>query len=815
MKPRTPVFAIALLSMATLAHEILLMRLFSIIQWHHFAYMIISLALLGYGASGTAVTLLQRPLLRHFPVAFPAAIALFAITATTTFLIVQQLPFNAEELLWDSRQPLWLLVIYLILAIPFFFAASAIALALMRFSDQVGRLYAFDLFGAGLGGLLVIALLFLLLPMSALAAIGLIAAVAAVVAAMELRERRSWITLALLLPLPALAWLSATTPLNISSYKGLSQTMQIMGTELVETRNSPLGLLDVVESHQIPFRDAPGLSLMASSEPPPQVAVFTDGDNMTTITEDRGDPARFTYLDEMPSALPYHLNSIQTALILGAGGGSIVLQAHYHDVGQIDAVELNPQLADLVRGRYGEFSGHLYDRPGIRLFIDEARGFVGTSEQHYDLLQLALIDAFAASSAGLHALNENYLYTVEALQDYLAHVTAKGYLSISRWVRLPPRDNLKLLATAIEALRRAGVANPGEHLAMIRSWQIATLLIKNSPFETSEIERLKKFSKARAFDLVWYPGMVEAEANQYNHLDRPWFHQGARALLSGNADQFLANYKFNLDPASDDRPYFFHFFKWRSLDEIMSLRHSGGMALLEQSYLILVATLVQAIIASAVLILLPLVFLRRTRGNGDSTVKPSRVWVYFFAIGLAFLFIEMSYIQKFILLLHHPVYSVATVMTGFLVFAGAGSLYSQRLAERNQMKHATVYAVIAIIVFGAGLPVLLQIAQPFLLTLSLELKTLATLAVIAPLAFFMGMPFPLAMASLGKTSPQFIPWAWGINGCASVISAVSATLLAMHGGFSLVIALALLLYGIAAFSFPTAKDTDRTVEPVT
>lgn len=802
MKQRPPLVAIALLSLAALAVEILLMRLFSITQWHHFAYMIISLALLGYGASGSFVTLFQRPLEQHFPVAFTTATALFGMTATGAFLLAQRVPFNAEELLWDPLQPWWLLLMYLLLAVPFFFAATAIALALTRFTEAVGKLYAFDLFGAGLGGLFVIGLLFVLMPLDVLGVIGLLSLLATLVAAIELRDRNARITATLLaIPILITSSLTFNDELRLSPYKGLSQTLQIDGSEIVDQRSSPLGLLTSVANNIIPFRHAPGLSLMATTEPPPQIALFTDGDSMTVITQDNGEAAAFSYLDEVPSALPYHLQPLDTVLILGAGGGADALQAKYHGASKISAVELNPQLVDLVSNRFGEFSGHLYAQEGIELHIDEARGFVSSSRQQFDLIQLSLMDAFGASSAGLHALNEHYLYTVEALQTYLDHVTDNGYLSISRWIRLPPRDAPKLFATAVTALREQGSDDPMKQLVLIRNWQIATLLVKNTPFSTSEIEQVKTFTRARAYDLAWYPGMTAAEANHFNQLAEPWFYRAAVALGSDDAAAFIKAYKFNLTPPRDDRPYYFHFFKWDSLAEIFSLRTRGGMALLEQGYLVLVVALVQAVVASLALILLPLRYLRRQTTN-TARISAWRVSVYFFSLGLAFLFVEMSFIQKFILLLHHPLYSVATVMTAFLVFAGVGSWYSQQLTVSKSHRHVMTVAAVAIGLIGLLFLLCFPLLRDTLLALPFAIRLLITLAIIAPLAFFMGMPFPLGLASLGANAKQMIPWAWGINGCASVISAIIATLLAMHWGFSTVIALAVLLYWLAALTFP-------------
>ncbi len=799
---RPPVFSIALLSATALGYEILLMRLFSIIQWHHFAYMIISLALLGYGASGTFIALARERLLRHFETAYWLSLVLFGLSSIACYLAAQRIAFNPEEVLWDWHQGLHLVAIYLLLALPFFFAANGIALALTRHTAAVARIYAADLLGAGLGSLGIITLLFLVFPDTALKLLGALGVGAALVAARELRLpllQRQLPALAgmlIVLALPA-SWLQ----LQVSPYKGLPQMLRISGTQVVAERSSPLGLISVVESTAIPFRHAPGLSLHAA-DIPAQLGLFSDADGMTVVNHNpQAQP--LDYLDQLTSALPYYLTRPQQVLILGAGGGSDIQQALNHGVARVDAVELDPELAALVGHDYAAWSGNIYTRDGVQVQLGDARGFIRHSRQHYDLVQLSMLDAYGASSAGLHALNENYLYTVEALQDYLAHVAAGGYLGISRWIKLPPRDTLKLFATAVQALQARGSRTPGEQLVLIRGWQTSTLLVKNGRFTPEEIVALREFCTARAFDLAWYPGMAVTEANRFNILARPYFFEAATALAGSAAADFIARYKFDITPATDDRPYFGHFFKWEVLPEILALRGQGGLPLLEAGYLVLVATLLQAGVFSIIFILLPLAVLHRSRRTDAATVSRSRVALYFFAIGLAFLFIEIAFMQKFILLLHHPLYAVATVLAAFLVFAGLGSAWTARLqrSKRPPVRQAWI-AVTGIILLGSSYLLLSGTLFEQLMPLPVGLRVGITALLIAPLAFFMGMPFPLGLGRVGDGRPALVPWAWGINGCASVLSAVMATLLAIQFGFSAVVLAALLLYLVAALSFP-------------
>jgi hypothetical protein len=462
-------------------------------------------------------------------------------------------------------------------------------------------------------------------------------------------------------------------------------------------------------------------------------------------------------------------------------------------------VELNPAVARLVEQDFADFSGRPLSRPGVSLHIAEARAFATASRERYDLVQLALLDAFGASSAGLYALAESYLYTVESLRIYLRRLAPGGILSITRWVTLPPRDTLKLFGMAVLALEREGVGQPGQRLVLLRSWRTATLLIKNGDWTDADVQRLKTFAAQRSFDFGWYPGMRPEDADRYNLLDRPYFHEGAIALLGATRDAFIADYKFDIGPATDDRPYFFHFFRWRALPELLRLKGQGGLPLLEWGYPLLVATLLQAALASAALILLPLWALgRRDRGAARQADR-WRVAVYFAAIGLAFMLVEIAFIQKFGLLLGHPLYAIAVVLFAFLLAAGLGSGLSERLLPARLRIALPVLAIATVsAVYAIGLPALL----PVVTALTDAARIAIGVALILPLGLAMGMPFPAGLARVAASAPEFVPWAWGVNACASVIGAIAATLAAVHFGFTAVLLAAILLYVLAVACAP-------------
>lgn len=796
--------SISFISAAVIAYEILLMRLLSIIQWHSFAYMILSLALLGFGTSGTFIACARRWLLDRFIPAFPISAALFGIFTAMSFAIAQRVPFNALEIIWDARQLLYLLSLYLLLFLPFFFAANCIGLAFAKFGDQINRIYLFDLVGAGAGALAIVAALFVAFPHACLRFVGALPFFAAALSCMDrmfgVPKRYAPALVACGIVIPIL-WPRSVIDLRLSEYKSLRMALLVPDTEVVEERSSPLGLVSLVRSPLIPFRQAPGLSLRSKAELPEQMGIFTDGDSLSMVTRYDGDRNAISYLDDLTLALPYHLLSRPSVLVLGAGGGDDVLSALFHDAEEVDAVELNPQVVELARRGDGDFKSEAYGSEGVNLFVEEARGFVTRSEKRYDLIQVALLDSFSASSAGLYALSESYLYTVEALREYIGHLKPEGMLAITRWLKVPPRDSLKMFAMAVGALEGLGVSDPGRRLVLIRSWKTWTMLVKNGDFLPADIDAVRAFCEDRFFDVSYYPGMEAGEANRFSKLDEPYLFEGAMALLGREREDFIDRYKYNIAPATDERPYFFNFFTWGALPEIVGLRGRGGAPLMEWGYPILAATLIQAIAVGFVLIIIPLWVFKR-RGVGYSGW--AAVLVYFCALGLAFMFIEIAFIQRFILFLSHPIYAVAVVLASFLTFAGIGSGLSARLARRlAHGQGSNRRGAIALAVAGiALLAVLYLIVLPNLFShlahLSDAGRIAASVILIAPLAFLMGMPFPLGLACTAEGNPRMVPWAWGINGCASVISPIIATLLAIHLGFTAVVGLAMALYILVA-----------------
>ena len=803
-----PLAAIFVLSATALAYEVLLVRLFSIIHWHHFAFMVISIALLGYGASGSMITVFQRGLLQRYNSVLIFNAIMFGISAVVCFIAVQRMPFNALEILWDTSQWQRLFMSYLLLTLPFFFVANAIALTMARYHDRIALVYGFDLIGAGTGAVAILVLLQFYPPGAVLRVLGVLGIFASLLAIHKLACVGRVLVSTLLALLIAIILFAPDDwfELHLSEFKSLEQVLLINGTKHLQRESNSISQIDVIESTEIPLRNAPGMSMMSPARTPDQLAVFRDGDEMTTI-DHRSGTESLAYQDYLSSALPFHLHPApEKVLVLGSSTGSELLQATLHSAGHIDAVETDTLLTRLITDDYADYFGWDSIRDRIRFHTISPRGYAASTNEKYNIVVTGLPGGSSGGAAGVHALATSYNLTIEALEKYFSLLAPDGLLSITLWTSTPPRDNLRLFATVVEALRDSGVQNPENNIAWIRSWNTATLVIKNGTLTETDRKAVRDFSTARAFDIAWLPDIKEEEVNRYQLLQQPVYFMAAKSLLSASPQDFIDGYKYNIQSVSDNNPYFSNTFKWSSLPELLSISGRGGIAMIGVGYPTLLFTLVQAIIAAIVLILLPLAFIRRNKSPRLSRRK--NIVIYFVSLGLAFLFIELAFIQKFTLILSQPLYAVAVTLCAFLIFSGLGSLYVQHKMVTSSLQIVPQLLTRAVALIGI-ITLLYVIALPyatdFIMAMSEPLRIAAAVLLAAPLAFVMGMPFPLGLAGTRHNDPQLMPWAWGINGCASVLSAILAILLAIEIGFSGVMLSAVLLYALAWMSQPVLE----------
>ncbi len=406
----------------------------------------------------------------------------------------------------------------------------------------------------------------------------------------------------------------------------------------------------------------------------------------------------------------------------------------------------------------------------------------------------------------MHGFGENYMYTVDSFTDILNRLSSTGLVSMTMYLLPPPRQELRLLATWIEALERSQ-KNPSSCLIAIRSWSTISFFIKKSPFSEEDIQRLKNFAEERLFDLVYYPGIKTEEANIHNQCDEPLYHNYTLQLLSpAKRKELYKNYLFQIKPVGDNRPFFFNFFK---LDKLKATYNSFGkkwLPLLQGKFLI-PFLFIQSFTFAFVLILLPIIVFRKM-GDRRKGVFP-KVFLYFSLIGMAFMFVEITLIQKFILFLGHPLYSISIIISSLLLSSGLGSFFSKKILGQNYKKNLKGSLLLC-----AGLITLYLFLLPLLhkefIGLYLPFKIILTFFVIFPLGFFMGFPFPTGIRLLESHQKMLIPWAWATNAFSSVINSISALMIAFWGGYNLVLILAAGGYLLTLLFLGFANHGDET-----
>jgi hypothetical protein len=783
-----------LLSSATLAFEIDLTRLFSVAQFYHFAFMIVSIALLGFGASGTALAVFPG-LQSGDPARRLSTLALATSLSTLlAYLLTNWLPFDSFSIAWDRRQ-LWILLLhYLLLAAPFFFSGLALGFLLSRSPANAGETYAANLFGSAVGCL--IALVFpayvgaegIVTISVALAASGAIIpflrgtgnhkpALLAAAALLCLASADLGLRFASVHRLDPLA-------LRISPYKSLSYALQYPGSEVVHSSWNAFSRVDVVQSAGI--HSVPGLSYRYLEPLPGLDAVFVDGDNLSPIVDTSVSAGLVGYL---PDAAAFYLRPSGKALVLEPRGGLDLLTAVDLTSGRVAAVEANPQIVDLVP---------LYADSRIEVHVESDRSYVRRTRAQYDVIVMSLAESFHPVRSGAYSLAEDYRYTVESFQDAAARLNPGGFLIATRWLQDPPSEDLRLFALAVTTAENNG-GDPRSRLLAFRGFNTATVLLKNGDISAGELSVVREFLATRAFDLTYAPDIRPDDANQYNVLPRPVYYETYRALLdSATRDTFYVAYDYDVRPPRDDRPFFGHYFKWTQARRVLAELGTVWMPFGGAGYFVIIALLGVAVLVAALIILLPVALRRAGKAGAGRKIGVSGL-IYFGLLGFAFMFVELPLMQGFILYLGQPAYAVAAVLFSLLLFSGAGS----RLSAHVRLGSGLIILTLVVV----GLPSALQ--RLFGLTLGLPLSARLGLTglALAPVGFLMGVPFPTGVRVLGSVqqSPPApvsndanVAWVWAVNGAASVVGSILAALLALTYGFSWVLRLGAVCYALAA-----------------
>ena len=778
--------SITLLSVALIAFQLSLIQILSIVQWYHFAYMVISIALMGFGSAGTFISLFRKFLLKKDGTLLPVFIILSGILMAISVLLAQSefIRFDSYRL-FVERIHIWKLAItYFVLFLPFFFGATAIGMIFIKYVKKIGRLYSANMIGSGLGSLTAIGIMWFISPQNLPPFISVFALLAGII--IVPKSLRKSFTMIVFIFFAILSYLYFNpVELHLSEYKDLSKALNNPNTRILKEKNSPYGLIDVVSSPYI--RYAPGLSIKYPGIISPSIGAFDNGNWAGPITMAKKDSIKhFHFYTEY---LPYLIRDRHTVLILNSGTGRQIRFAIDNNADLIDAVEPNKALVNLISNEFVAETDSLFNNRIVRPKNISPRTFLLQTHSKYDLVTLPVTGSFGGSS-GLFSLQEQYLYTKESFSDMFSLLSVNGSICVSTWIDYPYRNSLKILSTISEVLSERHIINPKEYIVAIKNWNTITFLIKNNPLTEFDTHKILEYCHQMNFDPVLLPKIKNSYRNKFNKLQDTLFFSYFDRIISSQRERekLYSEYPFNIRPATDTQPYFSQFLTWKSLPQLSRMFGSGSVPFFEIGYLILYLTFGQIIILSFVLVILPLF---RLKWKGENKV---RTLLYFSGIGIGYMFIEIILIQRFILYFGNVIYAAAAVVCLMLISSGLGSLVSQKISSKpSRVIGIFLIIILSLIIYAFMLSSILRTTIIF----TLPVKIIFAILLITPAAFFMGMPFPLGLRILSEKSENQIPWAWGINGIFSVISTVLAVIVAIELGFVWVMVFAVSAYGLA------------------
>lgn len=782
MNKRLP-WMVFFLSAALLGFQLVLMRMLSYSYWHHYATMVISLALLGFGAAGTFLTVARGFVVKNLALSLVLFSLLCVLGIAAAPWLCSLIPADPYLLVWEPARILSLFALVIAFLLPIFCGATVIGISFILHPERTGILYFANLIGSGAGILLAVVLMSRLEPAALSSAVALIAAPSPLIASSMLEHRRKYGIAGCLLLSGTLLFLPPPS-LPLSQFKSLSRTLLFPDARPTGKAVSPLGVVETVESEAL--RYAPGMSLNYRGSIPSMTGAFVDGEWAGAVIDPR-DSTALAFLRYSTLSFPYCLQRYPRALVIGAGTGTELRFAAMQGTSSVTGIEQNAALLELVARRDD------LEMENTTMVVAEARSFLSQEQTPFDLIIVPILEGFASSSSGAHALFENYLFTVESFRLIIRRLAENGVLVVHGWNTAPPRGSLKTVALLIEALRQEGI-DPRSSLAGIRSWGTFSLLAKKNTLSAQEQEAIRAYADERAFDLFVLPDLRPEEANRFHQLERPLLFEGTLQLLGDQRVQFLDSYLFDVRPPTDDRPYFSHFIRWKHLPRLSEFYTSGQIAFFELGFVLLFVSFLPLLLLGLVFIIFPLV---RVRASLSPSLWASTL-LYFGGIGIGYMMIEILLIQKFILFLGHPVYSVSLVITALLLFSGLGSFSSGFLRHRIHLSLSrAVLAVLLIALFHA---VALPLILPMLFSLDFFLRAVSAVLLIAPLGFVMGLPFPLGLQRTAAVSEPLVPWGWSVNGYSSVIGASFSSVLSMEFGFLWVSLGALFFYACALVS---------------
>ena len=826
---RRTLAAIALVSFASLLLELGLTRLFSVVLFYHFAFLAISVALLGLGAGGV-FAYIRKQWLEHWSVAELGAITSVAnaVLIFAVLEVVLHLPISLELTRANFGK---LTVMYLIAAVPFFFTGLLFSVVFARaHSASINTLYAADLGGGALACIAIVPLLNVIGGPNAI----LFAAVCMTVAAILWADNKRWRTIGAYTAVAFILLIQANHSgklIDIVYAKGMRRDQPWM--EFAKWNALSRVEVDQVGEAKYIVIDADASTAIMNVDPARWDVTKSPGNSDVTLSgrdaerSSNPDKSGYNWKKDLMSAAPAIANVLRPHgkfAIIGPGGGVDVLRAVANGSKDVTAIEINPIIAtDIMRGRYADYSYHLYERPEVHLHVGDGRSFIRNSKEQYDVIQMTLVDTWASTAAGAFALSENNLYTVEAFEEYFQHLKPDGFIAITRWEFKEPREALRVVVQAREALHRLGSGNTSGNFVVISDGKLdedgrpVAVFAKKTHFTEAEVNAIAQHvQRTPSLYVLYVPTAVWSDDCRSGGLhcrpqnDTAWVPAAGHFKEVIHIDDVLQvsrfypeerrviySYGYNITPVYDSNPFFF--FTLKTGDVLKKIINGSGRGMdwrINLGVTVLFMVFAISIVAVLLFLILPLWWTTARVGAAASAGRrqaraPAAPLLYFIFVGLGFILVEIALIQRFVLFLGHPTYALTVVVFLMLLASGAGSFISKRVVSDSARVWVPLVAIaLGIVLYRFALPAIIGagVGLPFALKLAISAGLLI------PLGLLMGMPFPTGLRALAERNDGRVEWAWALNAAASVLGSVSAMIIAIHFGLNVT-----LLCGAAAY----------------
>lgn len=790
-----------LISIATLTSEILFMRIVSLVFFVVVVYAVIGIAMLGFSASGTLLSVFPG-LLQRLEKKLPALALAFALLTPVTYYLATA---PAPLALGKARFLVYILSMSLLMTTHFFLAGLMISFLFTRRIDEINRLYFVNLVGSGIGCFVVMTCIRDLGAEGLILLVALLGGLGAVCFSIGGNRRKTGTAaavfcVAILFLFPRSSSLFDIQPTLYA--KHLAYFFKHQPTAELEYQAwDPVARVDVASAEG---------SYLYMPEKVPFMFATNDGSAGTLLLGMDRHWKEVNFTDYGTLGLPYWLKEKPEVLIIGLGGGSDVATALHYEAEKIYGVEISERMIEVVRDEFSDFLNHPYQQPGVEIVHDEGRSYVRRMNRKVDLIQMTGVDTMTARFGGSFVMAENFIYTVESFKEMFEHLREDGIFCITRSSMHPvyPDKAMRTAAMGVEALRQLGEESPERNFLVVSQGIVLSMLMKRTPYTTDEIEtftnNLKKYETDPWNPAPFLEGILDTRYEEGRRLlYKPGdyrdnsFGKYFKSVAEGREEAFIAAYPWDMKPCTDDNPFYFVAERWDSLfrDLPVEIRQRPVGLIYQILQLLWFAFL------ALLLVLIPLLVFHR---KGLRTKGTKACILYFSSLGIGFMLIEIGFMQKFTLFLGHPMYSVSVVLFALLLFSGVGS-FSSGLVLHAGLKRIMLGSILSLTAIATLYAFILDPIFHRFLTWPLAARIALSVGLVAPLAFFMGMPFPTGLRIVERQAVSFVPWAWGINGSASVVATLLAGLIAVFAGFSAVVACAIAVYLIGMVAMAAAK----------